>query len=133
MFNIDGILKALQTDPNMRRQATTGAMAGTAVRIGGHLEGIADGQTYSQIDDRGAAQAVTDARDAGWFAVREVPTLAFDHEQILAAALERLAQTPTPSVSFRNARACVRARCGSESFGPRTRTRRRVRGRWGTG
>ena len=33
--------------------------------IDGHLQGIADGQTYSQIDDRGAAQAVTDAQDAG--------------------------------------------------------------------
>ncbi len=33
--------------------------------IDGHLQGIADGQTYSQIDDRGAAQAVTDAREAG--------------------------------------------------------------------
>ena len=33
--------------------------------IDGHLQGIADGQTYSQIDDRGAAQAVIDAREAG--------------------------------------------------------------------
>ncbi len=33
--------------------------------IDGHLQGIADGQTYSQIDDRGAAQAVVDAREAG--------------------------------------------------------------------
>jgi len=33
--------------------------------INGHLQGIADGQTYSQIDDRGAAQAVVDAREAG--------------------------------------------------------------------
>jgi len=35
-------------------------------------------------------QASTDARLAAWFAVSEVPTLAFDHEQILAAALARL-------------------------------------------
>jgi len=33
--------------------------------IAGHMEGIADGKTYSQIDDRGAAQAVEDAKAAG--------------------------------------------------------------------
>ena len=33
--------------------------------IDGHMEGIADGKTYSEIDDRGAAQAVVDAREAG--------------------------------------------------------------------
>ena len=47
-------------------QVTTGGEAEAyASFIDGHLQGIADGQTYSQIDDRGAAQAVTDARDAG--------------------------------------------------------------------
>ena len=47
-------------------QVTTGDQAEAyAGYIGGHLEGIADGLTYSQIDDRGAAQAVTDAREAG--------------------------------------------------------------------
>ena len=35
-------------------------------------------------------QAATDARDAGWFAVSYVPTLAFDHDEILAAAWKRL-------------------------------------------
>ena len=35
-------------------------------------------------------QAATDARDAAWFGVCDVPQLAFDHERILAAALERL-------------------------------------------
>lgn len=34
--------------------------------------------------------AATDARDAAWFAVSETRGLAFDHERILAAALERL-------------------------------------------
>jgi hypothetical protein len=29
------------------------------------MEGIADGKTYSEIDDRGAAQAVVDARGVG--------------------------------------------------------------------
>src|SRR5829696_2715557 len=33
--------------------------------IAGHLEGIADGKTYAEIDDRGAAQAVVDAQEAG--------------------------------------------------------------------
>lgn len=35
-------------------------------------------------------QASTDARDAAWFAVHDVPTLAFDHAEILDMALERL-------------------------------------------
>jgi hypothetical protein len=47
-------------------QVTTGAEAEAyASFIDGHLQGIADGQTYSEIDDRGAAQAVVDAEEAG--------------------------------------------------------------------
>ena len=47
-------------------QVTTGPEAEAyASFIDGHLQGIADGQTYSQIDDRGAAQAVVDAEEAG--------------------------------------------------------------------
>jgi len=34
--------------------------------------------------------AATDARDAGWFGVHDVPSLAFDHAEILSLALERL-------------------------------------------
>jgi 8-oxo-dGTP diphosphatase len=34
--------------------------------------------------------AATDARDAGWFGVHDVPSLAFDHAGILRRALERL-------------------------------------------
>ena len=34
--------------------------------------------------------AATDARDAAWFGVHDVPSLAFDHAGILRAALERL-------------------------------------------
>jgi 8-oxo-dGTP diphosphatase len=37
-----------------------------------------------------AVKASTDARSAGWFAVDELPTLAFDHQKILNAALDRL-------------------------------------------
>src|SRR5215472_2405968 len=35
-------------------------------------------------------RAATDARDAAWFAVSEARGLAFDHDRILATALERL-------------------------------------------
>lgn len=37
-----------------------------------------------------AVQASTDARNAAWFPVHELPKLAFDHQQILEAAHERL-------------------------------------------
>jgi 8-oxo-dGTP diphosphatase len=35
-------------------------------------------------------QAATDARNAAWFAASEAPSLAFDHDRILAMAQERL-------------------------------------------
>jgi 8-oxo-dGTP diphosphatase len=35
-------------------------------------------------------QAATDARDAAWFGVHDVPSLAFDHADILQMALDRL-------------------------------------------
>ena len=35
-------------------------------------------------------KAATDARDAGWFGVHDVPSLAFDHAAILEVALKRL-------------------------------------------
>jgi 8-oxo-dGTP diphosphatase len=37
-----------------------------------------------------AVAASTDARSAAWFSVNDVPSLAFDHQQILDVALERL-------------------------------------------
>jgi 8-oxo-dGTP diphosphatase len=40
--------------------------------------------------DRSRVVAGTDAADATWCAVRELPTLAFDHRKILDYALERL-------------------------------------------
>ncbi|HWE97681.1 MAG TPA: NUDIX domain-containing protein [Tepidisphaeraceae bacterium] len=46
---------------------------------------------YALVNLSGRAlQASTDARSAAWFAVNDVPSLAFDHAKILAAALERL-------------------------------------------
>jgi 8-oxo-dGTP diphosphatase len=35
-------------------------------------------------------KAATDARSAAWFAAADLPTLAFDHDQIVATALQRL-------------------------------------------
>ena len=35
-------------------------------------------------------KAATDAREAAWFSVSDVPKLAFDHDEILAVALQRL-------------------------------------------
>lgn len=35
-------------------------------------------------------QAATDAENAGWFSIHDLPTLAFDHADIIGAALERL-------------------------------------------
>ncbi len=47
-------------------QVTTGVQAEAyASYIDGHLEGIADGKTYAEIDDRGARAAVEEARESG--------------------------------------------------------------------
>lgn len=47
-------------------QVTAGKQAEAyASYIGGHLENIADGKTYSQIEDRAAREAVTAAEEAG--------------------------------------------------------------------
>jgi hypothetical protein len=52
--------------PFAGEQVTNGEEAEAyASLIATHMEGIADGQTYAEIDDRGAAQAVTDAQNAG--------------------------------------------------------------------
>jgi hypothetical protein len=48
------------------QQVTTGREAQAyASLIATHMDGIADGKTYAEIDDRGAAQAVVDAKAAG--------------------------------------------------------------------
>jgi hypothetical protein len=52
--------------PYAGEQVTSGQEAQAyAGYINGHLEGIADGKTYSQIDDRGAAAAVEAAKESG--------------------------------------------------------------------
>ena len=46
---------------------------------------------YALVPDHDIAlSASTDAREAHWFAVDNLPTLAFDHKEILQRALERL-------------------------------------------
>jgi hypothetical protein len=48
------------------QQVTTGSEAQAyASFINGHLQKIGNGKTYAQIDDRGATQAVVDAKAAG--------------------------------------------------------------------
>jgi len=46
---------------------------------------------YALVDlFRHRPAAATDARNAAWFAVEDTPPLAFDHDRILATALQRL-------------------------------------------
>jgi uncharacterized membrane protein YebE (DUF533 family) len=58
VFDIDGILKALQTDPNARRQATTGAMAGAAGLAAGMLMGKSGGKLLGKATKYGALAAL---------------------------------------------------------------------------
>jgi uncharacterized membrane protein YebE (DUF533 family) len=58
VFDIDGILKALQTDPNARRQATTGAMAGAAGLAAGMLMGKSGGKLLGKATKYGAIAAL---------------------------------------------------------------------------
>ncbi|MEZ6190588.1 MAG: NUDIX domain-containing protein [Phycisphaerales bacterium] len=46
---------------------------------------------YALVNLQGhRVKASTDARNAAWFAINDLPELAFDHEQILDTALDRL-------------------------------------------
>jgi 8-oxo-dGTP diphosphatase len=54
----------------------------------GHTVSVAYYALVKLSDHR--IRAATDARSAAWFAVSDVPSLAFDHEKILALAVERL-------------------------------------------
>jgi ADP-ribose pyrophosphatase YjhB (NUDIX family) len=54
----------------------------------GRVISIAYYALINLIDHR--VQAATDAREAAWFSVNDLPTLAFDHAEILDTALVRL-------------------------------------------
>ena len=58
MFNIDGILKALQTDPGARRTATTGAVAGAAGLAAGMLMGKKGSKMLGKAAKYGAVAAL---------------------------------------------------------------------------
>jgi len=59
-----------------------------------HLALVPDGQL--------ALHAASDAADAGWFPAYDPPPLAFDHDQILSCAIERLrSQVETTPAIFR--------------------------------
>src|SRR5688500_11658503 len=46
--------------------------------------GLVKASQYQQL------KASTDAENAKWFSIKKIPTLAFDHKQILSTAIERL-------------------------------------------
>ncbi|MEM7022004.1 MAG: tellurite resistance TerB family protein [Pseudomonadota bacterium] len=58
MFNIDGILKALQNDPGTRRTATTGAVAGAAGLAAGMLMGKKGSKMLGKAAKYGAVAAL---------------------------------------------------------------------------
>lgn len=65
-------------------QVSTGSQAQAyASYIAGHLKGIADGKTYSEIDDRGAAAAVVEAKSSGASA-EEIAKLQATSDQLSA-------------------------------------------------
>jgi 8-oxo-dGTP diphosphatase len=43
---------------------------------------------YAVLDYKPEAMADDDAKDFGWFSVKELPAMAFDHKQIITEALE---------------------------------------------
>jgi ADP-ribose pyrophosphatase YjhB (NUDIX family) len=53
-----------------------------------HVVSVAHYALVKLSDHR--VKAATDARDAAWFSVADVPALAFDHDHIVEVALERL-------------------------------------------
>jgi uncharacterized membrane protein YebE (DUF533 family) len=58
VFDIDGILKALQTDPNARSTAKTGAIAGAAGLAAGLLMGKSGGKLLGKATKYGALAAL---------------------------------------------------------------------------
>jgi len=76
VFDIDGILKALQTDPNARRQATTGAMAGAAGLAAGMLMGKSGGKLLGKATKYGAIAALGGLAWHAWQRSRTQTTVA---------------------------------------------------------
>jgi uncharacterized membrane protein YebE (DUF533 family) len=76
VFDIDGILKALQTDPNARRQATTGAMAGAAGLAAGMLMGKSGGKLLGKATKYGAIAALGGLAYHAWQRSRTPTTVA---------------------------------------------------------
>jgi uncharacterized membrane protein YebE (DUF533 family) len=76
VFDIDGILKALQTDPNARRQATTGAVAGVAGLAAGMLMGKSGGKLLGKATKYGAIAALGGLAYHAWQRSRTQTTVA---------------------------------------------------------
>ena len=76
MFDIDGILKALQTDPNARRQATTGAVAGAAGLAAGMMMGKSGGKLLGKATQYGALAALGGLAWHAWQRSRTNTTVA---------------------------------------------------------
>lgn len=49
---------------------------------------------YTVIDTEREVAGDDDAAKAGWFAIDNLPQLAFDHKQIIAAAIDLLKRKP---------------------------------------
>ena len=57
----------------------------------GHTVSIAFGAVLT--DGNVSVRAADDAAEAGWFSIEAPPALAFDHDKILAAALDRFRES----------------------------------------
>jgi uncharacterized membrane protein YebE (DUF533 family) len=76
VFDIDGILKALQTDPNARRQATTGAVAGAAGLAAGMMMGKSGRKLLGKATQYGALAALGGLAWHAWQRSRTQTTVA---------------------------------------------------------
>jgi uncharacterized membrane protein YebE (DUF533 family) len=76
VFDIDSILKALQTDPNMRRQATTGAVAGAAGLAAGMMMGKSGRKLLGKATKYGALAALGGLAYHAWQRSRTQTTVA---------------------------------------------------------
>jgi uncharacterized membrane protein YebE (DUF533 family) len=99
VFDIDGILKALQTDPNARRQATTGAMAGAAGLAAGMLMGKSGGKLLGKATKYGAIAALGGLAYHAWQRSRTPTTVAGSIEP----------STTQPTLDYRPAPAAEKA------------------------